>query len=111
MAKIFIRGELLAEISNITGVHQDVSGQPVYIDTSRVSEARQISVWHPGLAGKEGRATKEGLRKIELSRRGTGEQVLPGGGLVRVEIGTPLIVRQTRRGRPAEFVSNPGWRR
>ena len=111
MAKIFVRGELLAEVSNTTGVHKDVLGQPVFIDTSRVGEAREISVWHPGLAGKEGRSTQEGLRRIELSRRGIGEQVLPGGGLVRVEVGSPLVVRQTRRGRPAEYVSNPAWRR
>lgn len=111
MAKIFVRRELLAEVNNITGVHQDVSGQPVFIDTSRVEAAREISVWHPGLAGREGRSTGEGLRRIELSKRGVGEQVLPGGGFVRVEVGAPLVVRQTRRGRPAEYVPNPGWRR
>ena len=111
MPRIFVRGQLLAEVETTTGIHQDSAGQSFFVDVSRVIADRSITIWHPELAGKEGRSTEEGLRTIDLSKRGTGAQVLPDGGFVSVDVGAPLVERITRRGRPAEFVPNYGWRR
>lgn len=111
MPKIYVRGQLLAHTGNTTGVYHDVAGKPMFIDTNRVDEAREILIWHPELAGREGRSTEHGLRRIELSRRGTGAQVLAERGLVRVDLEASLVERVIQRGRPTRFVPSHAWRK
>jgi len=76
--EIRINGELIADLPDETGHYQTPVGE-LYCNIDGIGqgeEAQEIILQGQRLNGKQGRKTETGLRKVQLSRKGTGSQQL-----------------------------------
>ncbi|KKQ96908.1 MAG: hypothetical protein A3C27_00635 [Candidatus Levybacteria bacterium RIFCSPHIGHO2_02_FULL_39_36] len=94
--EIIINEKLIADLPDKTGTYPTQMGD-IKVDMSLfhpTNQKNEIVLSGNGLKGRVSSSTENGIRRIQLNRKGKGSQELKGGEELTVKLHDPSIVKK-----------------